>query len=337
MTELISPEYRLRLKNTEARLNEIFSNLEVRPEPRVLLDLILNLELSKEEIISFGEKIGYEPPQMNATLQEFKNALPYIIQSVATLVEKYPESTLYFLGRDAEILYDACNIMYPSRSSVLLAGSTLLFETNKQGDIATYLEKKGFNNEILNKSEPKAVLVDTGYRGSIGFLIRKALSNQYHLDYSEMKQRLPMELISAIYVSTHGSQLMNYSYGQEVFSTDLFPRVSSVVGEKFYIGEDQKYGYDRFAYRLAMSLQLLPHFHDVYSSLKNVNNDMLAIPKPTSKVDVNIDAVPISEDSNGGINASIVNPVAAVIIQHALISHLLNENKKKVLTSLASP
>lgn len=49
---------------------------------------------------------------------------------------------------------------------------------------------------------------------------------------------------------------------------------------------------------------------------------LLAIPKKRVDTHQNVDLVPIAEESNGGINASIVNPVAALIIQLTLIDYL---------------
>lgn len=317
----------------EKRLAEMLSDWQVRPNPRQILDLVINQDLSAEDILSAGEAQGYPRPKMDVTIDEFQNAIPFILQATKLLAKQYPDVRIYFLGRDSESLYDAYRLTQPDNEAVLFPGGMAFWEDHameKGKRAARYFNESGLTPKILRAAQPGALLLDTGFGGRVGFFIRRALSRLYRLDEEGMRQRLPMKLISNIYFRTvsHGAQLMEFKTDDEIFSKDLFPKVSSVIGEPLQRNETSRYSYDRFAYRLAMSLQLLPHFHDVYSTLIERNGKLMAA--PADKVPVRDDVDTISKDDEGeGRNASIVNPVASLVIQHALVLNLLSSGRVK--------
>ncbi|KKP40218.1 MAG: hypothetical protein UR28_C0002G0076 [Candidatus Peregrinibacteria bacterium GW2011_GWF2_33_10] len=310
--------------SVETRLEKILSNWQVRPEPLEIAELIRE-GLTLEDIIKIGEKNGIEQPKMDITLFEINNMIPYIHKIVDHIFINYPGYKIIFLGRDAEIIYDLFKVKYGT-PSVLLPASTSLwkdgkFDNGKLGKV--FLETYGINDDVLVNPESKFLLFDSGFRGSIAYFIRRAIISQFSLDDDYVRQKFPIKLVSMIYSKGYGTQLMQFDFEKNFYTNDPFPKVSQVVGYTFQDHEFDTYGCDRFAYRLAMSMQLLPHYHHMCDSILEVDDKIIGVPT-RKEISNDVDTIIKNEENADGRNASIVNPVAAIIAQYKVLKSVIN-------------
>lgn len=315
-------------KGIDGTIKDILNNWQSRPNPLDVYNLIIR-GATKETILRVGEETGFAVPILDTTLEEVANMKPYLSQIIEHFADNWNDSQIIFIGRDAEVVYDLYEINRlqtgQTRKGILLPGSVDLWKdgTIGQGEFSKrFLENYGLSKEAICDGPP-ILLFDTGYRGSVGFFIRQAVERQYGIDADRVKQRLPMRMISVIYVRAHGEQLMEFSVEEDICSRDIFPKVSSVVGDSFSSQESAYYGYDRFAYRLAMSLQLLPHHHGKYDTLVDVGGNVIGVAGLKVGPRINVDTITKEEDGEGR-NASIVNPVAALVVQSELIRKYIN-------------
>ena len=96
----------------------------------------------------------------------------------------------------------------------------------------------------------------------------------------------------------------------------MFPKVEPVT-RPYFEGERDYYGRDPLAYRLAMSLQLMPHFHGAFERLERADRGVVAVPRE-KPIKSNVDLISRFDEGDGR-NASIMNPLAALIVQHRVI------------------
>ena len=75
-----------------------------------------------------------------------------------------------------------------------------------------------------------------------------------------------------------------------------------------------------------MSMQLLPRFHGAYDSLTEKDGQVIAVPNQKSETRTNVDAI-MTTDEGEGRNASVVNPIAALIVQQQLVEKFSREPK----------
>ena len=100
-------------------------------------------------------------------------------------------------------MHDAYVLKYGESDDVkLFPGSLALWEDDQMetGEMPKrFLEAYGLAEELFQAENDKVVGIDTGFRGTAGYFLRKAISKQYGQTYEEIKQKIPIKLISSIY------------------------------------------------------------------------------------------------------------------------------------------
>jgi len=279
--------------------------------------------LSADHILDAGEAMGLERPHMEDTLLELESGLPHILALADYLAELYGDKRLLFLARDAELMADAYAITHPDKQSQLLPGSIRLWEWIR--DTQSPLAPEFFARYNLSLyDEPSSVLIDTGFQGTAGYWIWTALDtrNVYRSgDPAEIKalaSHMPIKLISAIGQPQlrWGEQIVDFNSDDILQGHTMFPKVQSVI-RPYFEGERDYYSRDPLAYRLAMSLQIMPHFHGAFERLERTDQGVVAVPREEA-IRSDIDHISRSDEGEGR-NASIVNPLAALVVQHRVI------------------
>ena len=97
---------------------------------------------------------------------------------LAELAALYPTEDVYFLERDARLIYDLAEVLLRDEPGTLRRFHTIhvtRFNANRR-ELKAYLVQEGLNSANLKRR--RAVIVDTGYRGSIPRAIRGLYSGE---------------------------------------------------------------------------------------------------------------------------------------------------------------
>ena len=300
-----------------------FLDRTYRPLPQEVASLI-EQGMSEADILAAGEAAGYQKPRMEQTLQELDTIMPYLFTITDHLAEHHGHKRLFWLARDVELLADIYAIAHPDKPSVLVPGSIPLWRwildsrTPLAGD---FFAAYGLS---LNGSPPSE-LIDTGFVGRAGYWIWVALSpirvfkegNPAEID--AIGERLPIKLVCGVDErrSRFGDQIMDLGADDVLDDPSLFPKVHSVIGR--YRPDERSYdGRDPMAYRVALSLQLMPHFTGPFERLAYTRDGIAAIPRH-QEVKQDVDTINRWEEEADGRNASIVNPLAALLVQYKVV------------------
>lgn len=316
-------------------VREMLADWKVRPDPLTVADLIREKGLSAEDILAAGEELGYARPVMEKSLKELESLVPYLFRMVDAIRAEFPEREALFLGRDAELLYDVYQILSMDKGersdASLFPGSRMFWLDGNnwtQGEesavIQKYFESNGISRKVIDGGR-KYLLVDSGFHGSVAAVVRSKVQDLYGIPDEVMKSIMPIRLVSTMGGDFNGARnLMSFEATEEDIKglEHNFPKASRaakhpVLRPNTALGSDGflEYGIDVL---LAISMQVFPHFHDVYETLGK--RDGRLIPMPLSRGDVAADV----DDVSDGFNASIVNPVAALLVQRELIEKTMD-------------
>lgn len=319
-----NPEY---APSVALEVEELLNNTYTRPEPQKIAQLI-EQGLTEEDIIYSGQRLGHKTPEMTLTNIELQSATPYLRLLADHLAEHNESKRIFFLARDAELLFDAYSVLHPNNDAWLLPASIPLWDSDDMANkdlAASFLNSVGLDKEFVTSESAAALLVDSGFKGTAKYFISRELAELHGKEYEDVSQKLPIKLVSAIGSPRlrYGDQIIDFDSDDSLPDKALFPKVTSLIGE-YEPGDREKYSHDPLAYRLAMSLQLMPHFHDAYVGLVDSNGTVVALSRQDTSIRTNTDQVS-HEDEGDGRNASIVNPVAAMVVQTRLIRSLLTQ------------
>lgn len=152
------------------------------------------------------------------------------ISFVIELFHLYPNTDLYFLARDAELLYDTARLMAQDQPA-LLKRIHLLNVSRKNVDdplLREYLAQKGLSEESLAAGR-NAVLVDTGFIGTIPSKIRLLYSDKAsqnllaHMIVSE-RAFIPSSRTFLIHINSEAHQVRPYKLKMSVAQYEGLPR-----------------------------------------------------------------------------------------------------------------
>ncbi len=101
------------------------------------------------------------------------------LEAVAEILCIYPDYSIYFMGRDAEFLYDTAITLTSStpdeaRIHLILTSSSILKDPNMKN----YLEQEGISESALKRKQ-HFLFVDTGFTGSASAKIINLYSKEY--------------------------------------------------------------------------------------------------------------------------------------------------------------
>jgi hypothetical protein len=290
-------------------IDNILANTTRRPEPEELANI------SESEIIEAvtrsPQSIGLQnESEARDSIQFMLNSvrltteaislLPYMEEIVDTILKNYSDHTMLFAARDAEPLYDATKIvLYGDRRSdqvYLFPGSKHLMnnlvshspETQRQ-----FLACYGINEETKN-----IILCDSGFKGTIGVLLREVLDNCY-ADSKEVE----IGVVSVEPGDYPAKELIQFSIDEKE-AANRFPLTFGYSNMPIDI---QSYSDN---YHIGVALQSLPKFHG--SFLRLMRDRTLEICDFGVSRDL---------DKARGVDPDYCNPFAALIIQKRVIDY----------------
>lgn len=176
-----------------------------------------------------------------------RNEHPYLEASISYLAEIeafFPDHEIFFLARDCEYLYQIAQRLHINNPKRLSEIHVLAVSSNVSGhlNLKHYLEQKG----LLRKSDKPALLVDTGFDGSIPNAIWKLNNTGRRID--------------SIFISSNHPKIPS-------------SRVSSLVYAKLHDGD-----HDLASGKLVDEIEGLPHYlFESTSEITRVGDKYLAI------------------------------------------------------------
>ncbi len=115
---------------------------------------------------------AYQGQQFSEAWGIFKKLSPYFIAEIFSI---YRNEHIVFLGRDAEYFYDLARMFNNGAASTSRIHLVNINDhTKNKNEIQPYLESLGLSEIEISKRG--VVFVDTGYRGSILYSLRKTFS-----------------------------------------------------------------------------------------------------------------------------------------------------------------
>ncbi len=298
-----------------------------RPEPRVTRDF--SVEEIIETVIENPRIVGASTSEtakenvdliLNSKTYTFElpNLLPYIEQLVVEIVNQYSTHQILPAARDAEPFYDALKIVLendPRQDQVhLLPGSTILMSSLRSYSGRTirrpFLSHYAITEENLQQDR-KYLLFDTGFLGTIGRYLREIISFEFKVSGVEA---VDVGLVSAD----------KYSLGREL---KLFNLTQKEAEEKFpktfpRCILEWKSGHYNDNFYLGVALQLLPKFHGSYKEIGDGGKPIAR--KATFEKDI---------DQGWSVNDSIVNPVAALLVQKRVVEYF-TKRREQILAKI---
>ncbi|HUC89904.1 MAG TPA: hypothetical protein VMR45_03815 [Patescibacteria group bacterium] len=296
--------------------NELYAN--TRPAPQKLAELIKQ-GLTEEMLIDAARASGQNVPCMDLTLIDLETVIPYLELMTDELAKRPGNVRRVFASRGADLLHDYFAIRHPDKSAVLMPASSQLWlrsDAMRDPELAgNFLGAYGFDEASVNDPSIEYEMEDEGFNGTIAKYVDEQLKALYGVSLID-SGRLTTKLIST--VSDHrqeASQIMDID-DSEIGPT---PKIES------WMDGDLKFfplrGFNS-TYRIAVALNLMPRHHDEYTSLARLDDgrvvataaqlDSRDLAHYQQTVDSNRTRFP---DHNG----SVVNPVAAAIVQYRVV------------------
>lgn len=306
-----------------------------RPHAREMASLVLR-GLTNLHLIDAWADLGHAVPDMSLALDELDATLPHIDSLTSTLASNKPDkNTLYvFPARDAEALHDYFVTAHDAHQSTLLPASTALMKSLDAGakspKTREFLENHGITQELIQNPESKVVVVDTGFEGTIGHRLGKLVGNLYEGGCSLQDEgRVAIKLVHANY-DGHGEYIDGDIAAFDI--KDTLPRSHSWIGSEKLKTEE---GYETPTAALAISLQLHPRYHGTYTGLKRQPDGEITAVSLNEKIRDNIDTYWV-EGEQGRNNDSIVNPLAALVVQRHIVAAALRRKTRTPLRARAT-
>jgi uncharacterized protein YheU (UPF0270 family) len=301
----------------------IFEDPFTRPAPQAMARLVLN-GLTEDDIVRLGTNFGYNEPTMTVTLEDVDKALPSLQKANDVLATEFPDATILFAARDAEILADDMAIRHPDIDSYLLpASESLMDELENYSDswVIAFLEQFGLSQTAVEDPAKSFVLVDSGFAGTICH----KLSRQLYVRYGATLRkdlRLHGKLMSVS--PNHHQSVSPILEESDMPQTYLLPTRATRIANKVP---------DRFAtydprFTLAVFMQTLPRFHGEFWALEeDVTGTISATADRNYDHRIHDDVDGLNGDSiYHGLNSSIINPVAAAVVMHRVVREALEKS-----------
>lgn len=283
-----------------------------RPNPIEVASLI-NEGLQMEHILSAGRAAGIKMPIMGDLVGELQYLMPYYAAIGDKIASEHGDSTVLFASRDADLLYDYYAIAHPQRESHLLPASVDLWysRTINRLELAdVFFADYGLGAERLRDSRRHFALIDSGFLGSIANMLNRTLLRNYDIDL-QAASRLSVRLVDS------DSPKFAPAIGEDVDVGDF--NGLDFYDNNYIFGSTQSAQEGR--YFLAAFLQLLPRYFGSYRGLAERNGDVVA----TTATD--------GENEHTSevrkfycVNSSIVNPVAAFVVQREVVDAAMKKS-----------
>lgn len=290
---------------------EILQKPFPRPEPEEVqslsLDEIISTVIQNPSLIGSTDQTAAEERIEDILASktytiEVPNLLPYIEKLCQEILQQYPKPRILIAARDAEPFYDGLRILLkddPRYERVhLFAGSSTLMDNLafrcKREVALRFLAQYGITEDSV--AAERFLLFDTGFLGTIGDLLRKAIRTQFNV--------LGEKVVDIGLVARDKNSPI---YGKELRRLPLSARKAAKLFPKTITVAAPNLRYYSRNFPIAVALQLLPRYHGSF-----VNIDDSGAPQARySSQPIRVKDI----DQSGSINASIINPVAALLVQ----------------------
>lgn len=312
--------------NKKQWVKDALQRRDVRPDPLEMLRLIQQESLTEQDIHQYAKEAGFSPLVLQKTLVEVSSLAPYLEKITSALYQQYGKDenhTILFAGRDAENIYDAYQTIAKLNGwkvkAKLFPGS-LKFWRDPQYPENAFFEQMGLTPDAFERKE-RFVLVDSGFQGTIGKILLARLKERYR----DVKDFPITSLMVKSEVSPANQILIERQEGLGVDLERLFPRAASTMTGKYALKKGD------VLHLAATALQMLPRFHGAYLSYDAHRSNYVYEGNFSVPGDY---ANQIDDDKN--MNADLVNPYAALLVQHRLIGLLSDQAMVSVLETLSS-
>lgn len=314
------------IANKKQWVKDVLQGRDVRPDPLETLSLIQQESLTEQDIHQYAKEAGFSPLVLQKTLVEVSSLAPYLEKIASALYQQYgkdEDHTILFAGRDAENIYDAYQTMAKLNGwkvkAKLFPGS-LKFWRDPQYPENAFFEQMGLTPDAFERKE-RFVLVDSGFQGTIGKTLLARLKERYR----DVKDFPITSLMVKSEVSPANQILIERQEGLGVDLERLFPRAASTMTGKYALKKGD------VLHLAATALQMLPRFHGAYLRYDAHRSNYVYEGNFSVPGDY---ANQIDDDKN--MNADLVNPYAALLVQHRLIGLLSDQAMVSVLETLSS-
>ena len=275
--------------------------------------------LTDDDILAAGKELGYEPPIMDQTLAELDVALPYIAQVSDVVADRYAGYQRLHAARDQELQQDYHAIAHPESPARLLPASMPFVRNlhlSHRDGARDFLDSYGMSAAWAASPEDAIVVVDTGFMGNVAKRLKEAIQSLYGLAVA------PDKVVAALVcsLSTEVEQLIDVP-GTVADMLARLPRMQTLYSP---------YSNSRYApstHPLATSLQNMPRFHGPYIGLEyNPTSQTYAPLMRDAPLTTNVDNMNGHDTTDGWANLTIVNPVAAAVVQARTVRYALQTN-----------
>jgi hypothetical protein len=297
----------------------LLSDVVVRPSPHDMASLVLR-GLTDAHLEGAWRGLGNEVPEMALTLEELDSTLPYVHSLNDTLAEQASDAVLHVhAGRDVEVMYDDFTIVHGGiKRSVLLPASKPLWACRDiviGNDVAReFLQEHEITEDQAFDPGGGIALVDTGFDGRIGKYLGAAIRRIYRGgELSGSDLRLATKLVHA----------NPTGWGESIAEVPSFDIATTVPKLCAFWNERPLSGCPSLP--LAISLQMQPRYHGTYRGLARRDGTVIAVPDSSERIVPTVDR-PAPGHEWGGVNDSIVNPLAAAVVQRRVVEAALLRN-----------
>jgi hypothetical protein len=286
-----------------------------RPETLDMLGL-MKAGLEPEHLAEAWRVEHGTVPDLEKQLTEVTSIAPYTIDAVSKLLatQEHEQETLLFAARDAENLYDIARVLAPDAVARLLPASVALWvsmglmDCSEQDEV--FLGRYGINEMTVASTNSKIIVIDTGFRGSVGTCLADTVQKVHGAD---IKPHMSIRLVCMTgFQAGIGTEQIIADSKQTIQHSDLDLPLSGGL-----IDTDDEGGKDlsRQSFRCAAALQCMPRYHGAF------NRVVLQSPSRASTREEMI--YDDFESPRKRVNLSIVNPYAAAVVQMAFIKTAL--------------
>lgn len=312
------------LPSPEALAAMLFT--EEPPSAAQMADLVAR-GLTEGDILAAATAAGHPIPEMTLSLQDVDVLLPFLDALAAKQAQDHPDAFFVDAARGGDMLHYYRAVRYPHLRAVLLPASTYLWrrspEMRDPALAADFLAQHGIDAAFVHDASQKMVLSDEGFNGRIGVYLDEKLKELYGVSLRE-SGRMGIELISTV-KGTHGKEIL------PIQDQDI-PELPKTSAWMEYDFAHYQRAYSS-GHRLAIAINLLPRSCDSYESLVRGDDGIVrAMPRrpygPADYTARDLEHFKHNVDSNASNfpdhNGSVVNPVAAAVVQRRIVKAALD-------------
>jgi hypothetical protein len=305
--------------------HRLLSETSIRPTAARMAELVLQ-GLTDEHLKAGWESLGHQATDTDLLVEEIDALAPQIALCSDVLAYDAAKDTAnnlhIFAARDGEVLSDDFWIVHGAEhDSTLMPASMPLWRqarnrrwlVGENGRI--FLSSHGTTRERATDENNTFTVVDTGFNGTAGKNFGQMVEAIYGVDTIRAGGRLAIRLVHA----NPGSDAATITEPYGFAPAEMLPRTRSWLGAKLF---ESYLELDRTTL-LATALQILPRYHGTYKRFRRQDDNVLAIPLDEGiTADVNV----CDWKEHGENNDSIVNPLAAAIVQRHVVASALQRS-----------